>query len=225
MPLLAPLPATLVLLWPAPRAVSSTERVYVLEGNTRLYQRVYMSNCYRDAPWCTVGWLQLGPTPSLAVPDLHLIPVPHIQPYPSPLPRGWCPSLSLSPGKCLGLSPWLGWQDRPGCQTLPWPAPVGTPHRICQGAPTPASCVPCAGCCFFKLQPALGIRWLYHLNCSLRSPPGELFESQALSSDVRGDVHRLASKQAWGAPRAAHSEPVERPATHLASILNKPRAA
>lgn len=56
---------------------------------------------------------------------------------------------------------------------------------------------------FFYLYWESRVSRLSHLNCSLGNDSfWELFESEALHSDICGNPHRLASKQAWGKLRA-----------------------
>lgn len=130
-------PCAVVTSTPVPCAASSTRRVCVLEGNTRLYQRVYMSNYYWAAPWCAVGWLQLGPTPSLAVPDWHLILVPLCSALSWPIGQGLMSQPRPVPREVPGAVPLAGVV---GQARLPDPAltsPCGDPTPHLPGSPNP----------------------------------------------------------------------------------------
>lgn len=150
-PLLPPCPATLVLPPPTHQQgiFLSIEKVQVIEGNTRVYQKDFheqLSVILRAHPaprdftqqlWGAL--MPCGVAAARAYPQ-RVCPMPAwLQfPDPDPLPMDQPPGPSLAPEKCgrpgAGSAPWLGRQDRPL-----WGAPMSP------GSPVPASYAPYAG--------------------------------------------------------------------------------
>lgn len=127
---------------------------------------------------------------------------------------GLHPSLSLSPGKRLKpRAGAVGQAGPPGpvltdpCGEPPHPQRALSPASY--GPPTQTENVMLVSLLllvfgfFFYLYWESRVSRLSHLNCSLGNDSfWELFESEALHSDICGNPHRLASKQAWGKLRA-----------------------